>query len=66
MTEQRPGRACPVGYRYGARALAAPASLKLEVTVGEGDRADPGWIARQHAAIAAAMGEDEAAETPAS
>ena len=30
MTEQRPGRACPVGYRYGARALAAPASLQVD------------------------------------
>jgi hypothetical protein len=35
MTEPRPGRTCPVGYRYGARALAAAASL----------RADTLWIA---------------------
>ena len=44
--------------------LAAPASLKLEVTVSDADRADPEWLARQHAAIAAAMGEDEAADPP--
>jgi hypothetical protein len=30
MTEPRPGRSCPVGYRYGARALAGPASLQVE------------------------------------
>jgi len=30
MTEQRPGRACPVGYRYGARALAAPAAQQVD------------------------------------
>jgi hypothetical protein len=30
MTEQRPGRACPAGYRYGARALAAPAALRVD------------------------------------
>jgi len=30
MTEPRPGRNCPVGYRYGARALAAPAALQVD------------------------------------
>jgi hypothetical protein len=30
MTEPRPGRSCPVGYRYGARALAGPAALQVE------------------------------------
>ena len=30
MTERRPGRACPVGYRYGAQALAAPATLQVD------------------------------------
>jgi hypothetical protein len=35
MSEPRPGRSCPVGYRYGARALAAAAVL----------RADTLWIA---------------------
>ena len=30
MTEPRPGRSCPVGYRYGARALAAPAALRVD------------------------------------
>ena len=30
MTEQRPGRACPVGYRYGAQALSAPAALQVD------------------------------------
>ena len=25
-----PGRICPVAYRYGARALAAPATLQTE------------------------------------
>ena len=30
MTEPRPGRFCPVGYRYGALALAAPAALQVD------------------------------------
>jgi len=30
MTERRPGRACPLGYRYGARALAAPAEFEVD------------------------------------
>ena len=30
MTEPRPGRTCPVGYRYGARALAGPAALGVD------------------------------------
>ncbi len=30
MTETRPGRTCPVGYRYGAQALAAPAALRVD------------------------------------
>lgn len=30
MTELRPGRACPAGYRYGARALAVPAALRFD------------------------------------
>jgi len=30
MTEPRPGRTCPVAYRYGAQALAAPAALQVD------------------------------------
>ncbi len=30
MAEPRPGRSCPLSYRYGAAALAAPASLEAE------------------------------------
>ena len=30
MTERRPGRACPAGYRYGAQVLAAPAALRVD------------------------------------
>lgn len=30
MAEQGPGRACPAGYRYGARVLAAPAALRVD------------------------------------
>jgi len=30
MIERRPGRACPVGYRYDAQALAAPAALQVD------------------------------------
>jgi len=30
MTEPRPGRFCPLGYRYGAQALAAPAALQAD------------------------------------
>ncbi|MGH8737598.1 MAG: hypothetical protein ACREVC_09605 [Burkholderiales bacterium] len=30
MIEPRPGRTCPVGYRYGAQALAAPAALRVD------------------------------------
>ena len=30
MTEPRPGRTCPVEYRYGARALAEPAALGVD------------------------------------
>lgn len=30
MAERRPGRTCPVSYRYGAAALAAPAAFEVE------------------------------------
>ncbi|HUJ87006.1 MAG TPA: hypothetical protein VLX30_09170 [Burkholderiales bacterium] len=30
MTEPLPGRTCPVGYRYGVQALAAPAALRVD------------------------------------
>jgi NitT/TauT family transport system ATP-binding protein len=44
--------------------LAAPATVRLEVVVSDADRADPDRTARQHAAIAAAMGGDESADPP--
>jgi NitT/TauT family transport system ATP-binding protein len=43
--------------------LAAPAALTLEVAVTDALRADPDWVARQHEAIAAAMGEAPREET---
>ena len=42
--------------------LAAPARLELEVAVTEAARNDSDWLARQHAAIAAAMGGEDVAE----
>ncbi|MFZ1910096.1 MAG: hypothetical protein WAU52_13530 [Burkholderiales bacterium] len=30
MTKPRPGRSCPIGYRYGAQALTAPAALRVD------------------------------------
>lgn len=44
--------------------LAAPATLKLEVAVTEAERRDADWLARQHAAIAAAMGGEETGMLP--